>query len=79
MKRCISVSSHTFSFNSLPRESKRSLLEEGSIMATLNHERIVKLLGVIMEDLDCSLVLELIPRGNLLVMLKTVSRFLVCN
>ncbi|XP_070775016.1 receptor-interacting serine/threonine-protein kinase 1 [Enoplosus armatus] len=54
-------------------ESKRSLLEEGSIMASLNHERVVKLLGVIMEDRDCSLVMELIPRGNLLVMLKTVS------
>nr|XP_046264206.1 receptor-interacting serine/threonine-protein kinase 1 isoform X2 [Scatophagus argus] len=54
-------------------DSKRSLLEEGSIMASLNHERVVKLLGVIMEDRDCSLVMELIPRGNLLVMLETVS------
>ncbi|XP_022614035.1 receptor-interacting serine/threonine-protein kinase 1 isoform X1 [Seriola dumerili] len=54
-------------------ESKRSLLAEGSIMASLNHERVVKLLGVIMEDRDCSLVMELIPRGNLLVMLETVS------
>ncbi|XP_034469759.1 receptor-interacting serine/threonine-protein kinase 1 [Hippoglossus hippoglossus] len=54
-------------------DSKRSLLEEGSIMASLNHERVVKLLGVIMEDRDCSLVMELIPRGNLLVMLQTVS------
>ncbi|XP_035527257.1 receptor-interacting serine/threonine-protein kinase 1 [Morone saxatilis] len=54
-------------------ESKRSLLEEGNIMASLNHERVVKLLGVIMEDRDCSLVMELIPRGNLLVMLETVS------
>ncbi|XP_068604592.1 receptor-interacting serine/threonine-protein kinase 1 [Brachionichthys hirsutus] len=54
-------------------ESKRSLQEEGSIMASLNHERVVKLLGVIMEDGHCSLVMELIPRGNLLVMLKTVS------
>ncbi|XP_026230891.1 receptor (TNFRSF)-interacting serine-threonine kinase 1, like isoform X2 [Anabas testudineus] len=54
-------------------ESKRSLLEEGNIMATLNHERVVKLLGVIMEDKDCSLVLELIPRGNLLVMLQMVK------
>ncbi|CAN9503426.1 unnamed protein product [Ophioblennius macclurei] len=53
--------------------SKRSLLEEGSIMASLNHERVVKLLGVIMEDRDCSLVMELIPRGNLLSMLETVS------
>lgn len=54
-------------------ESKKSLLEEGSIMASLNHERVVKLLGVIMEDRDCSLVMELIPRGNLLVMLDTVN------
>lgn len=46
-------------------------------MASLNHERVVKLLGVIMEDGDCSLVMELIPRGNLLVMLETVSRFSV--
>lgn len=41
-------------------------------MASLNHERVVKLLGVIMEDRDCSLVMELIPRGNLLVMLEAV-------
>ncbi|TMS09571.1 Receptor-interacting serine/threonine-protein kinase 1 [Larimichthys crocea] len=54
-------------------ESKRSLLEEGTIMASLNHERVVKLLGVIMEDRDYSLVMELMPRGNLLVMLETVS------
>ncbi|KAF0046901.1 hypothetical protein F2P81_000534 [Scophthalmus maximus] len=54
-------------------ESKRSLLEEGNIMASLNHERVVKLLGVIMEDRDCSLVMELLPRGNLLVMLETIS------
>lgn len=43
-------------------------------MASLSHERVVKLLGVILEDRDCSLVMELIPRGNLLVMLQTVSR-----
>lgn len=54
-------------------DRKRSLLEEGNIMASLNHERVVKLLGVIMEDRECSLVMELLPRGNLLVMLETVS------
>ncbi|XP_028297130.1 receptor-interacting serine/threonine-protein kinase 1 isoform X2 [Gouania willdenowi] len=54
-------------------ESKKSLLEEGSIMASLDHERVVKLLGVIMEDRDCSLVIELLPRGNLLTMLETVD------
>lgn len=62
-------------FTLLYRENKRSLLEEGNIMASLNHERVVKLLGVIMEERDCSLVMELLPRGNLLVMLETVSRF----
>ncbi|TNN26759.1 Receptor-interacting serine/threonine-protein kinase 1 [Liparis tanakae] len=41
-------------------------------MASLSHERVVKLLGVIMEDRECSLVMELIPRGNLAVMLETV-------
>uniref|UniRef100_A0A3B3ZR09 Uncharacterized protein n=1 Tax=Periophthalmus magnuspinnatus TaxID=409849 RepID=A0A3B3ZR09_9GOBI len=55
------------------RNEKRSLLEEGIIMASLDHERVVKLLGVIMEDRDCSLVMELLPRGNLLVMLEEVS------
>lgn len=59
----------------LSRENKKSLLEEGNIMASLNHERVVKLLGVIMEERDCSLVMELLPRGNLSVMLETVSRF----
>ncbi|XP_037314159.2 receptor-interacting serine/threonine-protein kinase 1 [Pungitius pungitius] len=54
-------------------KSQRSLLEEGNIMASLNHERVVKLLGVIMEDRDCSLVMELIPRGNLSSMLDTVA------
>lgn len=48
-------------------------------MASLNHERVVKLLGVIMEDKDCSLVMELCPRGNLLVMLDTVRTFNICT
>ncbi|KAM9791336.1 receptor-interacting serine/threonine-protein kinase 1 isoform X2 [Syngnathus typhle] len=54
-------------------DNKRSLLEEGNIMASLNHQRVVKLLGVIMEDRGCSLVMELMPRGNLLAMLETVT------
>ncbi|XP_077376031.1 receptor-interacting serine/threonine-protein kinase 1 isoform X2 [Festucalex cinctus] len=54
-------------------ESKRSLLEEGSIMASLNHKRVVRLLGVIMEERGCSLVMELMPRGNLLAMLEKVT------
>ncbi|CAB1326355.1 unnamed protein product [Coregonus sp. 'balchen'] len=52
--------------------NKQSLLEEGSLMSRLNHERVVKLLGVILEDGDYSLVMELIPKGNLLAMLDRV-------
>ncbi|XP_073704910.1 receptor-interacting serine/threonine-protein kinase 1 [Garra rufa] len=51
---------------------KQSLLDEGSLMSRLNHHRVVKLLGVILEDGDYSLVMELIPKGNLLTMLETV-------
>ncbi|KAM6948723.1 receptor-interacting serine/threonine-protein kinase 1 [Aplochiton taeniatus] len=59
---------------SLRNESSRqSLQEEGSLMTQLNHKRVVKLLGVIMEDGDYSLVMELIPKGNLFVMLQQVS------
>ncbi|KAI1902268.1 hypothetical protein AGOR_G00042950 [Albula goreensis] len=52
---------------------KRMLIEEGNLMHKLKHDRIVKLLGVILEDGQCSLVMELIPKGNLLSMLETVS------
>uniref|UniRef100_A0A671R6U0 Receptor-interacting serine/threonine-protein kinase 1-like n=1 Tax=Sinocyclocheilus anshuiensis TaxID=1608454 RepID=A0A671R6U0_9TELE len=51
---------------------KQCLLDEGSLMSRLNHQRVVKLLGVILEDGDYSLVMELIPKGNLLSMLETV-------
>jgi len=54
------------------RGSKRSLVEEGTLMNRLCHERVVKLLGVIMEDGDYSLVMELIPKGNLQTMLQQV-------
>ncbi|KAJ8401499.1 hypothetical protein AAFF_G00384180 [Aldrovandia affinis] len=53
--------------------NKRSLMEEGSLMHKLNHERIVKLLGVILEDGAYSLVMELIPKGNLLSMLQEAA------
>ncbi|KAJ8012145.1 hypothetical protein DPEC_G00065630 [Dallia pectoralis] len=53
--------------------SKQSLLDEGSLMKSLDHKRVVKLLGVILEDGDYSLVMELIPKGNLLAMLDQVS------
>lgn len=54
-------------------EQTSSLLEEGSLMNRLKHERVVKLLGVILEDRDYSLVMELIPNGNLLSMLQKVK------
>ena len=41
-------------------------------MTRLNHERVVRLLGVILEDGDYSLVMELLPKGNLLAMLDQV-------
>lgn len=53
-------------------QQKQSLLDEGSLMSRLNHQRVVKLLGVILEDGDYSLVMELIPKGNLLTMLERV-------
>ncbi|XP_069047014.1 receptor-interacting serine/threonine-protein kinase 1 isoform X2 [Lepisosteus oculatus] len=53
--------------------SKKSLIYEGNIMHKLNHERIVKLLGVILEDGAYSLVMEYVPKGNLLSMLNNVS------
>ncbi|XP_028832680.1 receptor-interacting serine/threonine-protein kinase 1 [Denticeps clupeoides] len=51
---------------------RQSLLEEGNLMRRLNHKRVVKLLGVILEDGDYSLVMELIPKGNLYTMLERV-------
>ncbi|KPP77786.1 receptor-interacting serine/threonine-protein kinase 1-like, partial [Scleropages formosus] len=47
-------------------ENKRLLLEEGTVMHNLNHERIVKLHGVILESGAYSLVIEVIPKDNLL-------------
>ncbi|KAK0145295.1 Receptor-interacting serine/threonine-protein kinase 1 [Merluccius polli] len=54
-------------------DSKRSLVEEGTLMTRLCHDRVVKLLGVIVEEGDYSLVMELIPKGNLQDMLQKVS------
>ncbi|XP_066480254.1 receptor-interacting serine/threonine-protein kinase 1 [Tiliqua scincoides] len=47
-----------------------SLLEEGEIMYKLNHNRVVKLLGVILEDGNYSLVMEYVRKGNLMSVLK---------
>ncbi|XP_039609371.1 receptor-interacting serine/threonine-protein kinase 1 isoform X1 [Polypterus senegalus] len=54
-------------------EFNKSLLEEGKLMKKLNHERVVKLLGVVLEEGNYSLVMEYLPKGNLLKMLQSVS------
>uniref|UniRef100_A0A670Z7R2 Receptor interacting serine/threonine kinase 1 n=1 Tax=Pseudonaja textilis TaxID=8673 RepID=A0A670Z7R2_PSETE len=52
-------------------ECNTSLLEEGMIMHKLNHDRVVKLLGVILEDGNYSLVIEYLRKGDLMSVLKT--------
>ncbi|XP_043921274.1 receptor-interacting serine/threonine-protein kinase 1 isoform X2 [Protopterus annectens] len=54
-------------------EYNESLLEEGKIMHRLDHDRIVKLFGVILEDGNYSLVMEFLEKGNLMKFLKAVS------
>ncbi|XP_004711819.1 receptor-interacting serine/threonine-protein kinase 1 [Echinops telfairi] len=51
-------------------EYDESLLEEGKMMHRLNHHRVVKLLGVIMEEGSYSLVMEYMKKGNLMQVLK---------
>ncbi|NXB82328.1 RIPK1 kinase, partial [Donacobius atricapilla] len=50
-----------------------SLLEEGRIMRRLQHDRVVKLLGVILEDGNYSLVMEYVDRGNMMKVLRNLS------
>ncbi|NXO84708.1 RIPK1 kinase, partial [Sitta europaea] len=50
-----------------------SLLEEGRIMRRLQHARVVKLLGVILEDGNYSLVMEYVDRGNMMKVLQSFS------
>ncbi|KAM7177099.1 receptor-interacting serine/threonine-protein kinase 1 isoform 1-T4 [Macrochelys suwanniensis] len=52
-------------------EYNASLLEEGKIMHKLSHDRVVKLLGIILEDGNYSLVMEYVHKGNLMKVLKT--------
>lgn len=52
-------------------EYNESLLEEGKKMHALNHDRIVKLIGVILEDGNYSLVMEFLAKGNLMTFVKT--------
>ncbi|NXL74262.1 RIPK1 kinase, partial [Leptocoma aspasia] len=54
-------------------ECNVSLLEEGRIMRRLQHDRVVKLLGVILEDGNYSLVMEYVDRGNMMKVLQNLS------
>ncbi|XP_065400564.1 receptor-interacting serine/threonine-protein kinase 1 isoform X2 [Macaca fascicularis] len=47
-----------------------ALLEEAKMMNRLRHSRVVKLLGVIIEEGNYSLVMEYMERGNLMHVLK---------
>ncbi|NXW65758.1 RIPK1 kinase, partial [Eurystomus gularis] len=51
-------------------EYNDSLLEEGRIMRRLQHDRVVKLLGIILEDGNYSLVMEYVDRGNMMKVLQ---------
>ncbi|KAJ8790616.1 hypothetical protein J1605_004589 [Eschrichtius robustus] len=51
-------------------EYSEALLEEGRVMHRLRHSRVVKLLGVIMEDGNYSLVMEYLEKGDLMHVLK---------
>lgn len=54
-------------------EYNESLLEEGKMMHKLRHQRVVKLLGIIIEEGNYSLVMEYMEKGNLMHVLKTES------
>ncbi|XP_072709301.1 receptor-interacting serine/threonine-protein kinase 1 isoform X1 [Ciconia boyciana] len=54
-------------------EYNASLLEEGRIMRRLQHDRVVKLLGIILEDGNYSLVMEYVDRGNMMKVLQKLS------
>ncbi|ERE77937.1 receptor-interacting serine/threonine-protein kinase 1 isoform 1 [Cricetulus griseus] len=51
-------------------EYNEALLEEGKMMHRLRHSRVVKLLGVILEEGNYSLVMEYMEKGNLMHVLK---------
>lgn len=51
-------------------EYNESLLEEGRMMHRLRHARVVKLLGVILEEGNYSLVMEYMEKGNLMHVLQ---------
>ncbi|KAE8597757.1 hypothetical protein XENTR_v10016594 [Xenopus tropicalis] len=54
-------------------QSNEKLLEEGKIMHMLKNDRVVKLLGLILENENYSLVMEYIRNGHLLTVLQQVE------
>ncbi|XP_059965862.1 receptor-interacting serine/threonine-protein kinase 1 [Mesoplodon densirostris] len=55
-------------------EYEEALLEEGRMMHRLRHSCVVKLLGVVMEDGNYSLVMEYVEKGDLAHVLKSQIR-----
>ncbi|KAJ8276858.1 hypothetical protein GJAV_G00068690 [Gymnothorax javanicus] len=53
-----------------PENRKKLLLKEVEPLLKLNHRRIVRVLGVVLENGPSSLVMEFIPKGNLLAVLN---------
>ncbi|KAJ8395433.1 hypothetical protein AAFF_G00031670 [Aldrovandia affinis] len=53
--------------------SRGRLLEEAAVLQKLGHSRIVKLLGVVLENRAYTLVMEYVPKGNLLAMLDNIA------
>lgn len=51
-------------------EYNEALLEEGKMMHRLSHNRVVKLLGIIIEEGNFSLVMEYMEKGNLMQVLQ---------
>ncbi|XP_006870617.1 PREDICTED: receptor-interacting serine/threonine-protein kinase 1 [Chrysochloris asiatica] len=55
-------------------EYNEALLEEGRMMHRLNHDRVMKLLGVIIEEGNYCLVMEYMKKGNLMQVLTDKVR-----
>ncbi|XP_006004489.1 receptor-interacting serine/threonine-protein kinase 1 isoform X3 [Latimeria chalumnae] len=53
-------------------EYNSTLLEEGKMMCKLSHDRVIKLLGIILEEGNYSLVMEFMGKGNLWKVLQSV-------
>ncbi|XP_055964455.1 receptor-interacting serine/threonine-protein kinase 1 [Sorex fumeus] len=59
-------------------EYNESLLEEGKMMHRLQHQRVVRLLGIIIEEGDYSLVMEYMEKGSLMQVLQAQVSIPLC-